>query len=268
MSLTGAKSIPTVQPPGDVSGPTLSQTELDQLNVLDLAVTQVQLLRTQPDPDLYLAVATAESSAYEGRSVGTALAMIASLTNQIAQQQARIHIVAENRITLGGLRGSVPVSVDNRLGYPVQVELRLSYDTTGGTTVAASSPAVLTVPRYTAETIKLRITASQTGSTTITMTLANRAGQLLAVQPVRMTVQTTQVGLLGLIIFGAALGVFLLASAARAIRRGGPRPTADEADNPVPNEDEQSGHGTEEAAPGTVVAEPSELGTAGTPRPR
>jgi hypothetical protein len=134
--------------------------------------------------------------------------------------------------------------------------------------VTASAPALLTVPKYTAETIKLRITASQTGSTTLTMTLVNRAGQPLAVQPVRMTVQTTQVGLLGLIIFGAALGVFLLASAARALRRGGPRPIPEEADGPVPSEDEQSGHGTEEAAPGTVVAEPSELGTAGTPRPR
>ncbi|MGH3301007.1 MAG: DUF6049 family protein [Streptosporangiaceae bacterium] len=267
-SLTSAKSMPVVQAPSSVSGPALSQTELNPLNTLDRAVAQLQLMRAQPDPDLYLAVSTVESSAYAGRFKGTALAMIAMLTSRIAQEQEQVHIVAENRITLGGLRGSVPVSVDNQLGYPVQVALRLSYAATSGTRVSASSPALLTVPPHTAETIKLRVTASQTGSTTITMTLANRAGQALAVQPVRMTVQTTQVGLLGLIIFAAALGVFLLASAARALRRGGPRPAADRSDSPAPSADEQSGQSTEEAAPDTVVPEHSELGTAPTPGPR
>ncbi|MGB6453400.1 MAG: DUF6049 family protein [Streptosporangiaceae bacterium] len=268
-SLTGAKTIPIVQAPSTVSGPTLSQPELDRLKALDRAVTQLQLMRAQPDPDLYLAVSTVESSAYAGRFTATALDMIAMLTSRIEHEQEQgVHIVAENRITLGGLRGSVPVSVDNQLGYAVQVALRLDYDTTNGTRVTASPPALLTVPRNTAETIKLRVSASQTGSTTITMTLANRKGQLLAVRPVRMTVQTTQVGMLGLIILGAALGVFLLASAARAIRRGGTRPITEPPVSPTPSEDEQSGQSSEEAAPDTVVPEHRELGTAGTPRPR
>ena len=38
----------------------------------------------------------------------------------------------------------------------------------------------------------------------------------------RMTIQATQVGVLGMIIFACALGVFLIASAARAVRRGRP----------------------------------------------
>jgi hypothetical protein len=100
------------------------------------------------------------------------------------------------------------------------------------------------------------------------MILTNRAGQKLPVQPVRMTVQTTQVGLLGIIIFAAALGVFLLASGARAIRHAGPRPATDASDTPAPSEDDQSGQSTEEAGPDTVVPEDRELGTAGTPRPR
>ena len=267
-SLTGAKSIPTVQAPSAVSGSAPDQTELGQLAALDSTVSLMQVLREHADPNLYLAVSTVESSAYAGRFKGSALAMMATLTGQIAQQQDRVHIVAESRITLGGLRGSVPVSVDNRLGYPVQVALSISYDTTGGTRVTASSPGVLTVPAHIAKTVHLQVSASQTGSTTVTLALTNRKGELLAAQPVRMTVQTTQVGLLGLIIFGAALGVFLLASAARAIRRGGPRATADKSDTPAPSEDSGSGQSTEEAAPDTVVPEHSELGTAGTPRPR
>jgi Family of unknown function (DUF6049) len=267
-SLTSAKSIPTVQWPTSVSQPSVSQTELGPLNTLDGDVKQLQQLRAEPDPDLYLAVSVVESSAYEGRFTASALAMIAKLSNRIGQQQQKVHIVAANRITLGGLRGSVPVSVDNRLGYAVRVGLRLNYDAIDGTRVVAAAPGVLTVPAYTAETVKLRFSASQTGSTTISMALADGDGQLLTTPPVRMTVQTTQVGLLGIIIFAAALGVFLLASATRAIRRGRPQPAADASDSPAPSEDEQSGHITEEAPPDAVESDRSELGTAGTPRPR
>jgi hypothetical protein len=267
-SLTGAKSIPTVQWPTAVNQPTVSQAELGPLNTLDFDVNQLQQLRAQRDPALYLAVSTVESSAYEGRSKAAALSMIATLTKSIGQQQQKVRIVAANRITLGGLRGSVPVSVDNKLGYAVRVGLQLSYDAIDGAKVTAVAPGVLTVPAYTAETVKLRFSASQTGSTTISMTLADGDGQRLAIQPVRMTVQTTQVGLLGIIIFAAALGVFLLASAARAIRRGRPQPVTDTSDGPTPSEEEQSGHITEEAPPDTVEREHSELRTAGTPRPR
>jgi hypothetical protein len=266
-SLTGAKSIPTVQWPTAVNQPTVSQAELGPLNTLDRDVNQLQQLRAQRDPDLYLAVSTVESSAYEGRSKAAALSMIATLTKSIGKQQQQVRIVAANRITLGGLRGSVPVSVDNKLGYAVRVGLQLSYDAIDGAKVTAVAQGVLTVPANTAETVKLRFSASQTGSTTISMNLADGDGQRLAIQPVRMTVQTTQVGLLGIIIFAAALGVFLLASAARAIRRGRPQPTADALDSPAQNEVEQSGHITQEAAPDTVEPEHSELGTAGTPRP-
>jgi Family of unknown function (DUF6049) len=267
-SLTQAKSIPTVQWPTSVSQPTISQAELGPLNALDRDVKQLQQLRARRDPDLYLAVSTVESSGYEGRFKAGALAMIAMLTTKIGQQQQYVHIVAANRITLGGLRGSVPVSVDNRLGYAVRVGLQLNYDAIDGAKVVAAAPGVLTVPAHTAETVKLRFSASQTGSTTISMALADGDGQRLATQPVRMTVQTTQVGLLGIIIFAAALGVFLLASAARAIRRGRPQPAADTSDGPAPSEDELAGHITQEAPPGTVESEHSELGTAGTPRPR
>jgi len=267
-SLTQAKSIPTVQWPTSVDQPAVSQTELGPLNTLDRDVKQLQQLRARKDPDLYLAVSTVESSAYEGRFKAAALAMIAMLTPRIGQQQQDVHIVAANRITLGGLRGSVPVSVDNRLGYAVRVGLQLTYDAIDGAKVVAAAPGVLTVPAHTAETVKLRFSASQTGSTTISMALADGDGQRLAVQPVRMTVQTTQVGLLGIIIFATALGVFLLASAARAIRRGRPQPAADASDSHAQSEDELAGHITQEAPPGTVGSKHSELGTAGTPRPR
>jgi hypothetical protein len=253
-SLTGGAHVPTVQLPA--SGPGLSPLEQSQFAALDADVARQLALRAQPDPDLYLAVSTVESSAYSGRFKATALPMIEIVGGRMAAQEQGVHIVAENRITLGGTRGSVPVSIDNHLPFPVRVTLQLSYSQADGTTVSASPPGARTVPAHTAQTVRLRINAAQTGSTTITMTLLNQANQPIASPPVRTTVQTTQVGLLGMTIFGAALGVFLLASAWRAIRRGRPRTTPDEAEQPGPREDDQPGHSTEEAGPDTVVTGP------------
>lgn len=255
MSLTSAAHEPTVQLPTGTQR--LSPLEQSQLSALDAAVTRQQDLRAGLDPNLSLAVSTVESSAYSAHFKTTALGMAGALTDQMAAQETRVHIIAENRITLGGTRGSVPVSIDNRLYFPVRVSLHLSYSQADGMRISASPPGTRTVPAHTAETIRLRITAAQTGSTTVTMTLLDQANQPLASPQVRTTVQTTRVGLLGMIIFGAALGIFLLASAARAIRRGRPRHAQGGAQPPDPGQDDQPGQSTQEAAPDTVVSGPT-----------
>ena len=266
-SLTAAARVPTVELPSSASG--LSSLERDQLSALDAAVARQQNLRAHQDPTLALAVSTIESSAYSGRQFkATALGMIEMLAGLMAEQEQRVHIVAENRITLGGTRGSVPVSIDNRLPFAVRVTLQLSYSQADGVRVSASPPGPTTVPAHTAQTVRLRITAAQPGSTTITMTLLNQLSEPLASPSVRTTVQTTHVGLLGVIIFGAAFGVFLLAFAARAIRRGRPRHASGEGQPPAPREDDLPGHSTEEAGPDTVVTGHGELGPARSPRPR
>jgi Family of unknown function (DUF6049) len=267
-SLSDAAHAPTVQLPA--SAPGLSPLEQDQLSALDAEVARQVALRAEPDPNLYLAVSTIESSAYSGRFREAALGMVAMVTGQMAAQEQQVHIIAENRITLGGTRGSVPVSIDNRLPFPVRVSLQLSYSQADGMRISASPAGLSTVPAHTAETVRLRISAAQTGSTTVTMTLLNQASQPLASAPVRTTVQTTQVGLLGMIIFGAALGVFLLASAVRAIRRGKPRPAPSDADRPEPRDQDEPEHATEteEVEPDTVVTGHGELGPARSPGPR
>jgi Family of unknown function (DUF6049) len=250
-SLTAAARVPTVQLPTQAPG--LSPLEQQQLSALDADVARQEALRADPNPALSLAVSTVESSAYSGGFQATGLGMIQTLAGRMALWEHSVHIIAENRITLGGTHGSVPVSIDNTLPFPVRVALQLSYSQADGMQVSASPPGLRTIPAHTAETVRLRITAAQTGSTTITMTLLNQASQPLASPQVRTTVQTTQVGLLGMIIFGAALGVFLLASAARAIRRRKPQQPPDDARRLPPREDDQPGQSSEEVGPDTVV---------------
>jgi hypothetical protein len=123
----------------------------------------------------------------------------------------------------------------------------------------------MTIPAHGALTVKLRVQATQVGSTIITMSLENTnslpllPGEL----PQSMTVEATQAGVLGVIICAAGLGVFLIVYTARAVRRG--RPSGG-ADHPV-DHGLAADHGGDQSAepvePDTVMAERTEHGTAG-----
>lgn len=264
-SLATAPHAATGPAPKAGTPPAFGQRETRALRTLDSAVTRLQALRQTPDPDLYLAVAATESSGYRPVIRKQALSLIASLTRQVTAQEQGVRVVAENRITLGGTSGSVPISVDNRLGVPVQVRVAVSYPPAGQAKITATPPGLVTVQAHNSRTVHLKITTSRVGSTTITVSLLNRDGQPVASPSARTTVQTTRVGQLGLIIFAVALAAFLIASAVRALRRGRPHGPPGE---PGPPDGHRPTHSARHAAPDTVVAEPDELGTAGSRRLR
>ena len=260
-------TVPTSQWPLGSAGqsPLTGRSELRQLRVLDRQIAQLESIRARPDQDLYLAVSAVESSAWQGGSKGIAAAMLETLADRISDQQQAVKIIAEKRITLGGLKGGVPVSIDNPLPFPVKVQLLLQYNQASGVKIAAEPASLITVPARTAQTVRLRVQAAEVGSTTVTLQLATPGGALLSA-PQRMTIQATQVGVLGMIICAAALGVFLIASAARAVRRGQPVTGADQPQAGQPGGDHAADAGMEPAEPDTVMAERTELG-AGKPGP-
>jgi len=81
-----------------------------------------------------------------------------------------------------------------------------------------------------------------------------------------MTVEATQVGVLGVIICAAALGVFLIAYTVRAVRRGRPAGGADHSVDHSPAAGQGRDQSAEPAEPDTVMAERTEHGAAGAPR--
>ena len=270
-SLTSAKGIPSVPTqdwptgslgPSPVSGP----YEQHEIRVLDRGLTQLQSIRARPNNDLYLAISAVESSAWPGTSQDIVQAMLATMSDRITFEQQGVKVIAEKRITLGGLKGSVPVSVDNSLGYAVKVQLQLQYSQASGTRITPVAHGLITVPPHTAQTVRLRVQAAKVGSTTVTLLLASPDGQLLSSSQ-RVTIQTTRVGVLGIIICAAALGVFLIASAARALRRGRPVTATDQPGDSRPSDDHDGEGGAERAEPDTVNAARSELGAAGKPGP-
>ncbi len=192
--------------------------------------------------------------------------MLATVAKRIAQEQQAVRIIAEKRITLGGLKGSVPVSIDNHLSYPIRVELQLQYSQASGIKIAPDPQGLITVPPHQTQTIRLRVQATGVGSTIVTMLLATKGGYPVSV-PLRMTIQATQVGTLGMIIFAAALGIFLIASAARAVRRGRPGAGVTVPAGDGPAHDRGVTGSAEPAEADTVKAERAELRPVGKPGP-
>jgi len=261
VSLTSAKNLRNT-PSGALhaANPTLGRHEKYLLGTVDSAVQQLELVRTGTDQTYYQAVATDESSAWHGAAKSAAQRELGRLASRLQTYLQDIQIVAEKRITLGGLKGTIPVSIANKLPYPVEVKLEASAE--NGWKVSVSQSGPITIQANDALTVRLHVQANAVGSNIVTMRLLNRKNQPLSTaDPTVMTIQATQVGVLGAIVCAIALGVILIAYAARAVRRGRPAPAGEQAQDQSNAADE----GTAHAEPDTVMTEQKELGAAGKP---
>jgi hypothetical protein len=182
----------------------------------------LQSIRLRPDPALSPAIMTVVSSAWRGTRAGTRRArhLLGRVSAYVTDQESSVMIIDPERVTLGGLSGTLPVSITNGLPYPVRVRLHVTLPPGGGRITVTLPPGSVTVPRGADVTLKLHVRAGTVGSTTIQLSLRTPEGAPLPGHPVTLTVQATHFGTLALVIIGAALGVFVLTSVRRALRHG------------------------------------------------
>jgi hypothetical protein len=208
----------TREPPRAHSRAELSRALLSQAHQLDQQARLLMSVEQHPDPALGDAAAAVESSAWRGG--GSAGQQGAAVANQIsaylASQESKLAIIGVSRVTLGGLKGTVPVSISNGLGYAVNVKLQADPGT--GIKVAGPAHAVV-VPPGQQEIVKLAVTASTVGSTTLRLRLLNPQGVPFPAQTT-MTIQATNYGTLALAIIAGALAVLVLTAGAAGFRRG------------------------------------------------
>lgn len=219
--------------PDDTGSQRFSRSMLRSIKAANRAVQQVQSIRVKPRPQLYQAIAGVESSAWRTSAPARqrARGLMHRITAYTSRQLAGVTLVGGSPVTLGGQKGTIPVAIDNRLSYPVRVRVKVSVvQEAGGGFAVLTDPGVIELPADNITTKKIKVQASAVGSTTVTMRLAAPDGRALPGSPVSTTVQATHFGTLALILLAAALGVFMAASATRAIRRGrtppGPADTA------------------------------------------
>jgi hypothetical protein len=212
-----------------------SRSLTSAISAADRGIQLVQGLRATPNPRLTAALAGVESSAWRSTRRGRRppRAILRRISAYVSQQENGVSIIGDGRTTLGGQKGSVPVSIDNRLSYAVRVRIRLHIDqppdrqftVLGGSGVhmVTSDVAVtgpIEVKPQSLATTKLQVKATGVGTTLIEMRLLTAHGQPVPGAQTTMTVKTTHFGTFALVILAAALGIFMITSAGRAVRRG------------------------------------------------
>lgn len=266
------------QRPTATSAAELGRPLMSQARQLDQQATALAGLQDSPSPayasSLDNAVAAVESSAWRGGgaagATGAGLALQAGA--YLSTQVRKVTVLGAPRVTLGGLTGSIPVSVSNKLPFPVRVEIEAAPIGPSGQVTVRDPHRIITVAAGQQEIVKLSVAASTVGSTTLGIGLVTPAGTQLPTSAT-IVVQATHYGDLALIIIIAALAVLLLTAAARAFRRrpggrrgpgagsGEPGGPADLAGAPGTNpqgsgdnDSDQRGLPNEPAGPGSVVS--------------
>ncbi len=225
-----------------VSGAQLGRSLVDQVRQLDQQVRLLSNVQSTPPPGLDRAMFAIESSAWRGGGQAGQRALAQQVSGYLASQEARLKIFVTPREQLTGRTGTVPVSISNRLGYDVNV--RLQADPGGGVTVRRQ-PGVMTVPAGEQVLIKLSVTATSVGSTTLTLSLRTPEGTPIPGARASTTIQATHYGTLAFVIIVAVLGAFMITSGARAFRRRGRRGR----DSAAGAGQAQASRGPREAAP-------------------
>ena len=211
------------------SGRELSAKLLRGVARLDRRIALLQSIRVAPDPALKRAVFAIESSAWRGKAVRHARALLA-LTSQYVQRQLTSVFIgngaphATYHVTFGGKTSSVPVAISNNLPYRVRVGLKI----TATNAQVSGEPSSITIQGFSISSIKLnvRVESSQ-GRIRLSLIAPPHsplAGHPLPAHPETVLVHPTDFGTVALVICAAVLALFVIGSAFRAIRNGRAQP--------------------------------------------
>ena len=127
-------------------------------------------------------------------------------------------MIASKKVLLAGQSGETPVSVQNGLGVPIQVQVMATTPPGSGLRVGGSD-GTLRVPAHGSNTIKMSVHSSTIGTTTVQLQLVTQDGSPLSWTAQPLSVEVTRFGRLLLIIIGGALGILVLTSAYRLRRK-------------------------------------------------
>lgn len=203
------------------------------------------------------AVAAVESSAWR-TDPAQAKALLASVSGYLATQERQVRIIDTGQDTLTGKSGPVPVSINNRLGRPVTVLLRVRAPS-GRMTVHPPVTRV-TIGAHQQRTVVIKVRSAVAGSTVLRLSLAAPNGAPLPGTEAQLTVDATHFGTTAMVIVAIAIAVFVVTVIARAIRRGGGVRSAFLPTHPNPGPGQDANGAEPAGSPGetdTVVSEPA-----------
>ncbi len=171
---------------------------------------------------LQQALTATESSAWRGRAAAQGLALAKKLSRFMSGEEGQIHIIAAQQVPMGGSSGLVPVSIQNGSQHAIQVRLNTSVvnvpDRTSQLSIGRFK-SLITVPPQQTGLFRLPVNSAPIGATDIQLSLTTVHGKALPRSLASLTVQSTRYGRAILFLIGAAIGVLVLTSVFRGVRR-------------------------------------------------
>jgi Family of unknown function (DUF6049) len=207
--------------PGELSG-----SYLRQLSALGARLGVYQAMLYQPKrtslQSLDEALAATESSAWRGSGAARGRALADSLSDYLNGEEKQVKIIAAVQVSMGGASGAIPISIQNKLHDPIAVRVSASVVNPPGRTsqlTVGRLPKLVVVQPQEAVTVRLPVSSAPQGSTTIRLSLTDANGAPLPFATTSLNVQSTRYGRAILFLIGAAIGVLVLTSAYRGVRR-------------------------------------------------
>jgi hypothetical protein len=165
------------------------------------------------------AVTATTSAAWRGTGAPGGVHALIMLGNNLSASMHKVQIIrGRNKILLGGASGSAPVSVQNLLPFEVQVRV-VATPPPGGDLSVSRFDDLLRVPPNNTSTLRVPLHSSAITTTTMQLQLQTKDGSPLTWTSQSLSVQFTRYGRALLVLIAGALGVLVLASVARWLRR-------------------------------------------------
>jgi uncharacterized protein DUF6049 len=220
--LTPAPSDPQKLPGGPRDAAELSSSYMNLVRFTGDSLRTYQDLLAQPSSgttqSLQEALTATTSTAWRGSGNGAGTATLINLANFMRDAEQKVQIIGGKKWLLAGASGDVAVSVQNGMSQPVQVRVQVSDPDASQLSIGTFNDLIPIAAGGTA-TVKVPVHASGIETTTMQLQLVTRNGSPLPTPSQPLTVQVTRYGRALIILIAAALGVVVLASAARWIRQ-------------------------------------------------
>ena len=163
------------------------------------------------------AVAVTESSAWRGQASSGGWLAMSTLASYFGYREDQVQIITKNNVVLAGPSGDTPVSVSNGLDVAVQVEVRALVSPDSRLSIGNYS-SLLTIQPGQTGLVRLPVRSAALGTTSLQLELVAPNGSPLT-STQSLSVESTRFGRTLLIVIAAALGVLVLSSLARWVRR-------------------------------------------------
>ncbi len=208
--------------PGELSRDYLSAVRVvgDRLDVYRSMLYQPAAAYTRSLDEALLAT---QSAAWRGGGEPRGRALTHGLSEYVTSAENKVRIISSDQVPMGGASGLVPVTIENGLHQAIRVRVVATVDNTPGRTsqltIGHFADVVTIPPQSPSSPVRLPVSSAPQGSTRISLSLTSANGTPLTFAEKKLTVQSTRYGRAILFLIGAAIGVFVLTSLYRAVRR-------------------------------------------------